>query len=67
MGAGNLWINTDGDVVHPNAPNGGGGKGSFKSAAPWGTNFDDYTSDRPHPFSPVGRNTVLHSASLVSN
>jgi hypothetical protein len=57
MGDGNLWINTDGDVVHPNAPNGGGGKGYFKSAAPLGTNLD-YTSDLPHPFSPVGRNTV---------
>ncbi len=57
MGDGNLWINTDGDVVHPNAPNGGGGKGYFKSAAPFGTNLD-FTSDLPHPFSPVGRNTV---------
>ena len=30
MGDRNLWINTDGDVVHPNAPNGSGGKGYFK-------------------------------------
>jgi hypothetical protein len=70
MGDGNLWINTDGDVVHPNAPNGGGGNGFFKSAAPLGTNLD-FTSDLPHPFSPVGRNTVPQAksggASLVND
>jgi len=53
----NLWINDDSDVVHPNAPAGGGGAGFFKSAAPLGVNLD-ITSPVPHPFSPVGRNTV---------
>jgi len=70
MGDGNLWTNIDGDVVHPNAPNGGGGSGRFKSAAPLGTNLD-FTSDLPHPFSPVGRNTVPQAesdgASLVND
>jgi hypothetical protein len=66
MGDGNLWINTDGDVVHPNAPNGGGGKGRFKSAAPLGTNLD-FTSDLPHPFSPVGRDTVPQPGSFLVN
>src|ERR1035438_9183299 len=71
-GDGNPWINTDGDVVHPNAPNGGGGTGSFKRAAPLGTNLDD-TSDLPQPSSAVGRNTVPQptamsdGASLVNN
>src|SRR5689334_3776688 len=68
MGDRNLWKNTDGDTVHPNAPNGGGGKGYFKSAAPFRTDLD-FTSDLPHPFSPVGRNTVPQSdgASLVND
>jgi hypothetical protein len=70
MGDENLWINTDGDVVHPNAPNGGGGKGFFKSATPLGTDLD-FNSDLPHPLSPVGRNTVPQAksdgASLVNN
>ena len=72
MPDGNLWINSDGDVVHPNAPNGGGGQGYFESAEPVGTNLDS-SSDLPHSFSPVGRNTVPQrnaksdGASLVNN
>ncbi len=72
MADGDLWKNTDGDVVHPNAPNGGGGNGYFKSAVLVGTNLAD-PSDPPHPFSPDGRNTVPPTqaasggASLVNN
>jgi hypothetical protein len=70
MGDGDLWTNADGDVVHPNAPSGGGGAGFFRSAAPLGTNLDS-TSDLPHPFSPVGRNFVPQAnsegSSLVNN
>src|SRR5450755_2687033 len=70
MGNQDLWVNTEGDVVHPNAPRGGGGKGFFNSAAPLGTNLDS-TSGLPHPFSPVGRDLVPQAksdgASLVNN
>jgi len=70
MGDGDLWTNADGDVVHPNAPSGGGGTGFFRSAAPMGTDLDS-TSNLPHPFSPVGRNFVpaatSDGASLVNN
>src|SRR5438309_375753 len=72
MGDGNPWINADGDFVHPNAPNGGGGKGYFKSAAPLGTDLC-HTSDLPHPLSRVGLNTASQfeskfaGLSLVNN
>src|SRR4051812_23595434 len=66
MGNGNLWVNTDGDVVHPNAPNGGGGYGNFKSATPLGINLNS-TFDLPHPFSPVGLNTVPQPGGFLVN
>ncbi|MGO9109808.1 MAG: DUF922 domain-containing protein [Thermoguttaceae bacterium] len=52
-----LWINCDGEVVHPNAPAGGGGPGFFASAPPLGKdpNLDPPV---PHPFSPAGNNLV---------
>jgi len=55
----NLWVNSDGNVVHPNAPPGGGGPGYFKSATPSGSG-DHLVPDVPHPFSPVGTNVILN-------
>ena len=57
MGDTNLWINVDGKVVHPDAPKGGSGQGHCKSVQPLGSNVED-EADVPHPFSPVGRNTI---------
>jgi hypothetical protein len=54
----NLWVNRDGNVVHPSAPLGGGGTGYFKSATPSGSGAN-LVPDVPEPFSPVGRNVVL--------
>jgi hypothetical protein len=55
----NLWVNSEGNVVHPNAPPGGGGPGYFKSATP-SVSGDHLVPDVPHPFSPVGRNVILN-------
>lgn len=55
----NLWVNSEGNVVHPEAPPGGGGPGCFKSATPSGSG-DHLVPDVPHPFSPVGRNVILN-------
>jgi hypothetical protein len=55
----NLWVNSDGNVVHPNAPTGGGGAGYSKSAPPSGSGAR-LVPDIPHPRSPVGRNVILN-------
>jgi hypothetical protein len=55
----NLWVNSEGNVVHPSAPPGGGGPGYFNSATPSGSG-DHLVPDVPHPFSPVGRNVILN-------
>lgn len=54
----NLWFNQQGQVVHPNAPLGGGGPGNFKSAVPLGVNHETQLSNVAHPFSPLGRNST---------
>lgn len=54
------WVTNDGKVVHPNAPNGGGGAGTFKSAGPLRSEVDSLRI--PHPASPVGRNANLNKA-----
>ena len=48
------WVNQSGNVVHPNAPSGGGGPGSFKSATSLGLGHDTL-SPLPHPHSPAAR------------
>jgi hypothetical protein len=49
-----LWLNQDGDLIHPNAPDGGGGPGFFRGAV--ALNTDPFSDDLPHPSSPAGRN-----------
>jgi hypothetical protein len=51
-----VWMNRDGKFVHPNAPAGSGGSGSFRSAAVLNL---DYSINIPHPNSPAGRNYQL--------
>jgi hypothetical protein len=48
-----LWLNQDGQIVHPDAPRGAGGQGIFRNAGP----LDDELFDRglPHPWSPAAR------------
>ena len=58
MGDPKLWVNSDGKVVHPDAPLGDGGPGHFRSAMPAGSG-DDLVPGIPDPFSPVGRNVVF--------
>jgi len=53
-----LWVNINNEVVHPNAPNGGGGPGYFKPAT-FSRGGAHLLGDIPHPFSPVGRNVYL--------
>ena len=49
-----LWRNEDGQVVHPDAPPGGGGAGHFRSA---GTLFGNpFMQGLPHPYAPAVRN-----------
>jgi len=49
-----LWFNHDGKVVHPDAPDGGGGPGYFCNAGPlYG---DAFGKGLPHPFSPAAQN-----------
>jgi hypothetical protein len=48
------WVNQTGNVVHPNAPSGGGGPGYFKPATPLGLSGDTFSS-LPHPHSPAAR------------
>jgi hypothetical protein len=50
---GSLWLNSDGDLVHPNAPGGGGGPGDFRVAGP--LSADPFNDDPPHPWSPAAR------------
>jgi hypothetical protein len=48
---GRLWLNGNGDVVHPDAPLGVGGPGFFRAAGPLSaTAYDDFL---PHPQSAV--------------
>jgi hypothetical protein len=54
-----LWVNLDGNVVHPDAPSGGGGPRRFKSANPLGSG-DHLLPGVPDPSSPDGRNVVLN-------
>ncbi len=58
MGDPKLWVNSDGKVVHPDAPLGDGGPGHFRSATPVGGG-DDLVPGIPDPFSPEGRNVVF--------
>ena len=54
------WLSSDGEVVHPSAPRGGGGNGSFQSGRQFGAEVDDHRT--PHPSSPLGRNAVFSPA-----
>jgi len=47
-------MNEDGQVVHPDAPQGGGGPGFFRTCGPLGCDVDVHGS-MPEPHSPVGR------------
>jgi hypothetical protein len=48
-----LWFNGTGDVVHPDAPVGGGGPGFFRAASPLcAIAYYDFL---PHPHSPTAR------------
>jgi len=51
------WLTSDGQVVHPNAPRGGGGAGGFRNAKHFGAEADGHGI--AHPNSPVGRNVIL--------
>jgi hypothetical protein len=53
------WINENGDVVHPNAPQGAGGPGSFRNPNPLGWGGDLHSSV-PHPHSPAARHVALN-------
>jgi hypothetical protein len=50
---GSLWFNESGDVVHPDAPAGGGGRGFFRAASPLCAT--EYYDHLPHPHSSVIR------------
>jgi hypothetical protein len=50
---GDLWLNEDGDVIHPDAPDGGGGPGYFRSAGI--LCGDPFADGLPHPWSPAAR------------
>lgn len=52
------WFNQHGDVVHPNAPSGGGGSGSFAQPGPLGGHVDP-RSKLPHPQSPAAQHLTL--------
>jgi hypothetical protein len=54
-----LWINSTGDLVHPNAPAGGGGAGPFTQTRSLGLDEDHHTPFA-HPFSPAGRLLALN-------
>ena len=51
--SGSLWLTPDGNLVHPDAPKGGGGPGSFRlaGAAPPALS----QGHLPHPLSPAAR------------
>ena len=51
------WLTSEGQVVHPKAPRGGGGAGGFQSARHFGAEVDAHGI--PHPDSPAGRNAIL--------
>jgi hypothetical protein len=51
------WQNSEGKVVHPRAPQGGGGAGQFRSSATVGTHAN--SSGVPDPDSPAGRHFNL--------
>ena len=51
------WLTSDGNVVHPNAPAGSGGPGSFRGAGHYGSEVD--TQGIVHPDSPAGRRSML--------
>lgn len=53
------WISESGDVVHPDAPQGSGGPGGFRTCGPLGCEVDSY-SWAPHPHSPEGRYVALN-------
>ncbi|MGL4424500.1 MAG: DUF922 domain-containing protein [Gemmataceae bacterium] len=53
-----LWLTAQDKVVHPHAPNGGGGPGKFRSAMPSGRG-PAATESVSHPFSPEGRQKPL--------
>jgi hypothetical protein len=53
------WVNQSGQVVHPDAPTGGGGPGYFKDPIPHGSALDAL-SPVPHPHSPAGRYLALN-------
>lgn len=57
------WKNRDDELVHPNAPQGSGGHGTFQSANPLGTGLD-LSSSLPHPFSPDGHNQSYEAVQL---
>lgn len=48
-----LWVNREGEIVHPNAPDGAGGPGYFCSAGSLAT--DPFKHGLPHPLSPTSR------------
>lgn len=56
------WLGSDGQIVHPNAPRGGGGLGSFRSSKQFGDEVDAHCI--PHPNSPAGRNALLTGAQV---
>ena len=56
------WLGSDGKVVHPNAPRGGGGAGSFQSPKHFGGEVEAFCI--PHPNSPAGRNAFLTAAQV---
>lgn len=50
------WVTADGDVINPNAPAGGGGRGFFKTPGALGTGGSP--ADLPDPQSPAVRQLV---------
>ena len=56
---GKPWVNQNGDVVHPNAPRGGGGAGFFRECGPLGCDTDAGIAV-PHPHSPGARYIALN-------
>jgi hypothetical protein len=60
-----LWRNSEGNLAHPNSPDGGGGPGHFKSAGSLAHAQDAHGGTIAHPFSPVGRKLHLGDYSAV--
>lgn len=57
------WINSSGEIAHPDSPRGGGGPGGFASPVPLGT--EPFPAGLPDPQSPAGRTVLASDAERI--